>query len=332
MRLAGQIKMGFYPTPSVLIPRIKSFLRFPMRGKASVLDPCCGEGEALRDLVTDNNAVSYGIELDRARASGAKHNLDHVITGDYRQTRISNQSFSLILNNPPFDYDTSSDRKEFIFLRDTVKYLQAKGILVYIIPQHRLGRKIAKILSLRFEQIRIFRFPDPEYQSFKQIVVFAVKKDTPKEDIAIYQGLLTVANQDLPELPLCSEAIYEVPESKAISVFKSTIIDLVELQKSLGKSSVWSRLNNITSTHANQIAKKPPLPLRTGHLALVLASGYLDGEVGEGENLHIVKGRVFKEIKENTKTSDKEVVHKKTDVIRISIKTLQPNGEIKVLM
>ena len=49
-------------------------------------------------------------------------------------------------------------------------------MLVYIIPQTRLNRGIARLLASRFEKIQVFRFPDPEYDDFKQVVVFGVRK------------------------------------------------------------------------------------------------------------------------------------------------------------
>ena len=58
----------------------------------------------------------------------------------------------------------------------TVPYLIPGGVLVYIIPQNRLDKAIARLLASRFEHIHVLRFPDPEYGDFRQIVVFGVKK------------------------------------------------------------------------------------------------------------------------------------------------------------
>lgn len=336
MRLESRKKMGFYPTPCVVTNKIKPFLEFPCE-KTTFFDPCCGEGVALSELAKSENAITYGVELDHARAKEAGQNLNYVICCDYQQTRISVNAFSAILLNPPYDYDSASDfecseRKEFIFLKDTIKYLIPTGVMIYIIPQHRLNEKIAKLLALHFEDICVFQFPKDEYQAFKQIVILAKKKAISKPDIPKFQELMSVPQQRIPEIALPSKPLYKLPEAQPIPLFKSTVIDLLALEESLQKSPLRGKLESLVNHQEWSSSRRPPLPLRTGHLALVLASGYLDGEVGDGKSLHIVKGRVSKEIKKTTEVLEKEVIHRETDVIRISVKILEPNGEIKILV
>ena len=190
MRLAGRIKMGYYPTPLSVVDRIKSFVSVPENQPINAFDPCCGEGLALKHLAEGWNCQTYGIELDEHRAEEAKQNLDNALKCSYNQTRITNGCFSVLFLNPPYDEETfsngmvtSSERKEKIFLRDTIKYLKPKGLLIYIIPQSRLDKAIAKILSYRFESINVYRFQDDEYDAFKQIVAFGVKKKNPELEI-----------------------------------------------------------------------------------------------------------------------------------------------------
>lgn len=143
MRLEAEIKMGYYPTPLSVVERVRSSLRFP-EDNANLLDPRCGEGLALRGLKGDAKATTYGIELDECKAEEAKTNLDHVIKGDYEDARISNNVFSCLFLNPPYDWgipdDEGNERKEKTFLRGTVRHLQPSGTLVYIMSQKRLSR------------------------------------------------------------------------------------------------------------------------------------------------------------------------------------------------
>ena len=160
MRLEGRIKMGFYPTPISVIERINNFLEFP-KEEVSILDPCCGSGLALKNLCENKNAKTYGVELDEARAEEAKNNLDYVLDAGIENVRISNDCFSCLFLNPPYDMESleeGNERKEKLFLKETQKYLQTGGILIYIIPQERLNKEIAKVLSYRFENIRVYCF------------------------------------------------------------------------------------------------------------------------------------------------------------------------------
>ena len=147
------------------------------------LDPCCGEGDALAGLVAGTSAITYGVELDHQRAEESKSRLHHVLRCGIEETRIQHRSCSLLLLNPPYDELTleeeanaKTERQERAFLRMTVPYLIPGGVLVYIIPQNRLDKAIARLLASRFEHIHVLRFPDPEYADFRQIVVFGVRK------------------------------------------------------------------------------------------------------------------------------------------------------------
>ena len=72
MRLEARVKMGYYPTPISVVERIRTFIG--IAEKASILDPCCGEGSALAKLTEGTGAKTYGIEIDGHRAEEAKKN------------------------------------------------------------------------------------------------------------------------------------------------------------------------------------------------------------------------------------------------------------------
>ena len=96
MRLHGTIKMGYYPTPLTVIERIQQFISAPETQSVTALDPCCGEGLALRNLTEGLTCDTYGIELDGHRATKAKENLNYLLKGSYTEARITNSCFSLL--------------------------------------------------------------------------------------------------------------------------------------------------------------------------------------------------------------------------------------------
>lgn len=280
--------MGYYPTPTSVVYRIKSFLSFPDKN-VNVLDPCCGEGAALQNLVEDMNATTYGIELDQYRAEQAKGVLDRVLHCGYEDVRISNNAYGCLFLNPPYDWQRSysreenrNERTEKAFLRGTVKYLTPEGILVYIVPQPRVTEDVAKILSYRFDGLNGYRFPDEEYERFKQVVLFGRKKQKNCLDDDSLGMLGAIPHTSLPELPYLQEPLYTLPASPEVKLFRSTLIDEAELEKELKSSALWEKLNR-DGKNSNDGVGRPPLPLHTGHLGLLLASGCLDGMVGEGE-------------------------------------------------
>jgi len=335
MRLEGKIKMGYYPTPLSVVERISSFLKLP-QDNVNILDPCCGEGLALKKLAEGINATTYGIELDEHRAKQAKSNLDRIITGSYEDSKISNNAFSCLLLNPPYDWeihsdDADSERKEKTFLKDTVKYLQPSGTLVYIIPQHRLNEDIAKILSYRFCDFNVFRFPDDEYEAQKQIVLFGSKKSKSVVNENDFWRLQSVYRENLPGIPYSKEPLYKLPSSGAVSLFCSSLIDEKELEREMEKSVLWQKFNGYGEGNGNDIGR-PPLPLHTGHLGLLLANGCLDGIVGEGEDKHIVRGKVEKVTHKFEEYADNVLIEREVEKYNVSIKLLRKDGEILNLM
>ena len=185
-RLENKMKAGYFPTPSVVVSRIAGHLSPPESGDFRWLDPCAGEGAALNALSLALGGETYGIELDENRAQIAAKFLDHALTGDYKAQRLpkgERAGISVLFLNPPYDTDdTRGGRLELTFLRDTQEWLMPGGILIYIIPQYRISAYIARRLSTFFQDVRIYRFPDPEFADFRQVVIFARKREKPTKD------------------------------------------------------------------------------------------------------------------------------------------------------
>src|SRR5438105_5034932 len=71
MRLAAQLRGGYYPAPPQGVAHAATFLRPPARGPFTLLDPCAGEGAALHqlgELVGCPQGMLFAIELDDGRA------------------------------------------------------------------------------------------------------------------------------------------------------------------------------------------------------------------------------------------------------------------------
>lgn len=207
MRHEARIKLGYYPTPLTVVERVRSFLSFPERN-VNILDPCCGEGRALKNLVEGASTTTYGIELDDYRAERAKAMLDNVLKGSYEDARVTNNAFSCLFLNPPYDWESggmpeegSGDRKEKTFLRGTVKYIQPNDVLVYIVPQKRVSNDIANLLPYRFDDFNYYRFPDEEYERFGEIVMFWAKKPEGYIDGESLERLRGVRDVELDEIP-----------------------------------------------------------------------------------------------------------------------------------
>ncbi len=145
--------------------------------------------------------------------------MDRVHPVAWEATRLTDESISLLLLNPPYDWDRAvkegekSRRLEYTFLHATTsKLVRGLGLLAYIIPQNILAREdVARHLVGHYDDKRVVRFPDGEYERFKQVIVFGRRRqayNAPSGDeVAAVQSL---AERQLPPLRTLDTPLYAV--------------------------------------------------------------------------------------------------------------------------
>ena len=303
-RLASQAKAGFYPTPDKVCGLLKEIVS--IEEGARLLDPCCGRGKTLSSLA--HNAETFGIELDHLRADSARRRLTRVLWGDaLSEIRISPASFSLLYLNPPYDYEMAmgdrTERLEAGFLRRYKNVLQNHGWLILVIPYPVL-RFCATFLARHFEMHQIFAFPEAEFQSFRQCVVLArrcrlVKKSQARK---VQNSLTRLADYEPDEfldiVPGLEKAVGIIvpPATGRLVTFKSDRVDPLEIVPLAARYGLLDDvLTGLVPGQRNQI--RPLAPLENGHLALMLAGGYMNGEIVQNNRRLVIKGVVTKEEK-----------------------------------
>lgn len=313
--------MGYYPTPPSVAEAIAQSLVRSGAGPIRAIDPSCGEGMALRTGTSHLGEPIewYGIELNQARARAAEGVLTRVLRTDIRSTRVANNAFSLAWLNPPYDanltaLDEPAQRLELSFLQATLRYLVPQGVLIYLIPERRLAGKVAPLLAYHFEQVQVFRFPAGEYERFKQVAIFATKKAKPFRDEAALASLKAIARGTSvpPELPAALPAPLPVPAGKPASslLFQSLHVEPDDLLHEIDRYGALDQLQRRMAPVTVQQRLRPLMPLRKGHLALVLASGHLNNALvadpQSGQRL-LVKGHTEKAVSRSQETDDNGV-------------------------
>ena len=333
MRLAAQAKGGYYPTPERVVDLIADLIHTPTgyyyreRESLRILDPCCGAGDALQRLVeglSRPNALSmetFGIELHRDRAEEAEARLDHVLAADLFATSIANGAFGLLFLNPPYDYDSEDKRTEHAFLTQTTRYLAEDGLLVFIVPRQRLAVS-ARYLSTHYGRMQCWAFPDPERQVFDQVVLFGFRKTDPVPDALAESRVLECAVGE-PE-PLRSHAYTEfTPSTTPVGdiLFTTRTVDPVAAAAEARRSGLWAS-TEITDTlwPASDNRTRPLMPLKRGHMAMLVAAGFLNNLVLEADDRRIlVKGRTSKEMVMVEDAPEKEVHREKLNTTVVAL-------------
>ena len=317
-RIASQAKMGYYPTPPVVVNHLKNGISLSGEGTFRFLDTCAGEGEAL-GLLADGlgpAVETYGVELDETRVKKSAQRLNRVVWGDaLTELRVSIRAFSLLWLNPPYDWDSGGgSRLEARFLDGHLKYLMPKGWLFFIIPHVAL--KSVKASLSRLSNLQIYAFPDPEYGVFKQLVVVGQKTPTSKSDeqLAMIEEIawLTSARawESLPKTSEIPQGLIILPPSPPGPLaFASERTDMGRAADLVAKSPLWKEFE--VTTAAESLRKIQPLaPLRMGHQTTLLVGGFMDGELKSKGRRLVVKGSAKKKADAETEVTDTHKIHR----------------------
>ena len=343
MRLAAQAKGGFYPTPPTVSNIINTTLyartdnvRKDESNNIHVLDPCCGEGDALADVIKTSknrysryerhNLITYGVETNKDRAEVAETKLDNVLNASIFNTSIANNSFQLLFLNPPYDMEAGQDRVEVQFLQHCTRYLAPYGTLVYIVPRNVVPHA-ANFLATHYSSVKIAEFPRPELERFDQVVVVATKKSYAMMMSDVLAQLI-VPRHDLHSLDSSTTSgwYYTLfPTNTEKMLFTQRVIDPQVAAAEARERGIWANEEFTMKMWPPELQHTRPLmPLRQGHLAMLIAAGFLNNmEIETDEGPILVKGRATKKMKV-AQEDEKQVVEREqltTKVTTLNLKT-----------
>jgi predicted RNA methylase len=334
-RLESTARAGYYPTPPRVTAAIARLLPAePAGGRRIVrlLDPCAGTGEAALTLARALGAESFGIELNEARAMAARERLDHILATSAFSVRLANGAFSYLYLNPPYSDDEERRRLEHAFLTSLTRALCPGGVLIFVVLQRRLGVS-ARYLASHYTGFAAYRFPDPEYSAFGQMVLFAARKSQAAPEPAVQAQLETWSRTELAPLPddPAAPLPLRTPSLPAGEVvFASLFFDPAAAAAEAQRRGVWAKPQLAEQLWPpEEIKVRPLMPLRRGHLALLIAAGMLNNVVLEQDGRRVlVKGRAYKElVAVETEDEDARI---EREVLRTSIKVFDlANGAIE---
>jgi hypothetical protein len=288
MRLAAQMKGGFYPASQEAVSLAATFLRPPALGPFAILDPCAGEGAAirqLRDLLGCQPSLTYAIELDESRAKtlhAALPDTKVLAPASFFGSYATRNSFSFIWLNPPFDTSYETHRVEERFLHDATELLLPGGVIALVCPEDVMGEysDTRAHFARHYENCKVVPFPEG-HRPFNEVMIFGVKRSDVSAEYCAWSDDAWQAVQ-APQ-----GFVYHIPSGLGPRHFQKVEPTPVEIQSMLARSPLRAHL---TAPPIMSIPA-PPLALGMGHVALLLASGHLDGIVqGEGERPHVVRG------------------------------------------
>ncbi len=345
MRLAGLAKGGYYPTPLRCVDLMSNFIQVtPTTGRVEheairILDPCCGPGDACERLAarlsqkTQADIRTFGVELEVERARQARAQMDFTLSSDLFQTMIANNAFHLLFLNPPYDHDQEHRRVEQAFLAHCTRYLAENGLLILIVPRHRLAVS-ARYLAANYRNLSCWRFPDPEYEDFDQVALMGNRRSQPEPSPYSEDKVMDWAHYPLDQVDTLEKPVRLPPLSfpsgeRNDVLFTVRTVDPVRAAAEAQRSGLWTSQPIRDSLWPKNARKVQPLmPLRQGHMAMLVATGFLDNLCLEANGKRVLaKGRTVKKMELVSATEDEEVWQ---DRMYTTIRTLDlDNGKIE---
>lgn len=318
-RLAAEAKAGYYPAPTSIVRQIAALV-IPQAGAAPrqyhfdrgshhcVLDPCCGEGEALATLCeawfgerASAPADVYACELERGRHAAAAARI-----GTYRHNVLHGDAFWLLHKedpnrrgatvlylNPPYGLDKEHRRLEERWLQRFTAMLRTDGALIFLVPGYALVDS-AVTLATWYSDVRVYRLDAEHFAAYKQVVLIARKRGAPlpTPDASIVAQLAA----PIDSLPILADAAAD-SERNALLVeavedggFNGLHVARFDLSGLLKQHRTW-----VASRAGNRLApldKVEPVesftsvclrtynaavPPRASHIAAGIAAGVFNG-------------------------------------------------------
>ena len=314
MREIARVAQGYFPTQSRIVAAISHLIVPPQHGTVTVLDAGCGCGDAIDELRnewssrarTDTTVKLYGIESDRERHRMAESLLSRsggeAIWASIEDCDID-RGASLLWFNPPYDKIRGAGRMELELFHRVRNWCGREGILVLIVPDYVLSESQTGLVSAverQFQMLGVYRYPEPEYKSFRQCVLIARRCDKPLSNRVEHPRWANSA--EWPILPDAGYPITTLPIGESIKL-RRTCLSTAVIQDALSHSPLRNSLLREALAPAAPI-ERPLLPLKAGHLALALAGGLCDGVVEKDGVRFLVKGTLSRKTCQ-TKTTQK---------------------------
>lgn len=349
MREIARVAQGYFPTQDRIVAALSRLIA-PHPQATTVVDAGCGCGKAIADLrqhwiarATATPTIKlYGIESDRDRHRQASELLSGGPGGgEALWSAIEDASpdggASLLFFNPPYDRIRGAGRMELNLFNHVKHWCRRDGVLVLIVPDYILSDAqtgLAAAVERDYRVLVVYRYPEPEYQSFKQCVLIAQRRERAlnKERIGFPAWAEDAASWRI--LPDRAQPLVTLPAGDALRLRRVTLSQELLLEV-LSRSPLRNSLLREALAPAPAI-ERPLLPLKAGHLALALAGGLCDGVVDHEGVRFLVKGTLERKTCHTKSTARFDADGNKTadvDVFRtvyaMKVRCLRENGTLE---
>lgn len=355
--------LGFVPTKKeIVLMEMSKIDLSELEGNENPITMCDftgGEGDQLwwmYEFVREKNLnpATYYNEMHTTRFNTAMSNYAHIenfhmINTDFfflkcrhkNGTAYKKENIAIIRNNPPYTYIEQfgqTVRAEEAFFLENSLLNASEGVHIFELPIHQLTgiENLIKKILYRYENVHVFKFPEKEFQKFKQVVIIGTRKKTNSADLEKAEILRNrLINDQIPYLdeddtPVVKLSSRAVNSCKPINVYRDGRVNDVTLSNGYSQviSSVWDKLNKYLNKHLMTIEDRgnPIIEKLIGHKSLELNSGVYNGI----QQSVLIKGGYEKDIIVTEEMEGTTKVTTRTEVLKPTIAVTNKAGDILV--
>jgi len=278
-----------------------------MKGVVEFLDPCAGEGDAVLALMEammpgkHGNSHVHTVEMERRRFEALTTNVreragwrSHPLQGDaFRVAYKISRGIQVLFANPPYDTDHQFKRLEHRFLSRFTGTLMEDGALFFVVPFYAL-KASADLLAQEYSRLYCFRFPEPDWDAYKQVVLVGRKGPTQMTpDAGLRDQVLGWAN-DADSIPVLTDnprPLWTLPDDTvnysrdAFTTWEMRPVDTATMMAELKPWTMSDRsgkqfpIYGVIPEVGELIARTYPtaMPPRPAHIAAGIAAGVFNG-------------------------------------------------------
>lgn len=286
----------------------------------------------IRLYATENSSC-----MDKTR----RENFEKVALGDPTSYVIQNHVFDVVFHRFRYDngYHDGMKTSEMMFNKDwsrITRYIVNGGLLFMAMPAFLLDSDTCLMISKNYVLHAAYSISEHyEYAPYYAIFIFEKRLDiSPSEKENTFQKLMNVNfSADLSPEDI-SNIIKNVPKYnlKEVKLITGEYKDRGYIAKLFDMSTIYK-----AERKEPEHKIKPILPLKKGQIGQILASGKLDGVIGEGNGFkHVIRGRVYKSTRTKNEQNYEDPMHatETTKYIKnnyVEIRLIAGDGTLKTI-
>ncbi len=298
----------------------------PEEQRGRILDATAFEGSALRTLGKLWNCDAYGTEPTQAWLT-AVYETTRIVQGDLDAVRMTPQSMSAVMGVLPHTPQDLGSREHTAFVHDLLEAVAPHGLVAVLGPAPAFDKGLCTALLRRLDPAQAFALPDAP----DEVIVVGMATDGPRAGGTPGRFSSRIAAGSLPPFEPAAEPWCPLPVADAEDFFFGPrFVSYGELAKIARETGVWfapAFAEELLAPEDRTI--RPVMPLRRGHLALLIAAGMFDTLVLERNGHPIaLKGHTYKE----PITTEDDATKRVRDRFRTSVATLDlRTGDLQIL-